>query len=753
MPRPAKRAKLLDAITDDAEEVAPSFTINADFAARFEHNKKREEKARLEEKYGSISLPSKQDEEEEDEKSSDESEDDDAELVDLEVDQEISATLEALRRKDPRIYDEGVKFYKDWEGGAQVEGKVKEEKPMFLHDYHRRNLLAGHAGGEEEEGEGVETYQQEQDALKRSLVGSMHDAVQPPSGSDSDNDEEDDFLVKKMKPKHSSLPTTTATTTAGSGGVKRITESDILSASHDPETYLSNFMAARAWIAPTSSNSNTPYAALDEDDSEEDSRADKFEEAFNLRFEDPNKANEVLMSFQRDAGKSGVRRDEMTGRKKAREREKERREAERREREEERGRLRRLMVEEAEEKVRRIKEAAGLRGRDVDLSQWRDVIEGDFEDEQWDLEMKRRFGDEYYDEAEGGGSADEDGGVEGGKRKVKKPKWEDDIDIKDLVPEFEDEEEGKQKPAFSLSDEEDGEAGGGVPVSIDDDVDAEMEEQDDETPAPTTSSARTKKQSRESEKTASKRAARSQRAALESLVDAQLPITHPSIAPSLNPKKSTNLTSSELARTGGTVSGFRYRQASPTFFGLTAKDVLFAEDAQLNEYVGLKKMHSFRDGEKKRRDKKRLSKKARLREWRKATFGSVEGPSQQFLGTEGEGEGGEGVDVGRGGERGGKRKRDGEGEVGGGMGGRGGEKVGKEGDVGEEGDVRKGERRKKRKRSGKGKKSGANAVVVGTICGAAKLVVVVNRDIEGHCVGMYAVRNEIPQGLSSHEAC
>ncbi|KAK5685463.1 Kinetochore protein Spc24 [Elasticomyces elasticus] len=700
MPRPSKRAKL-DALSnnsDDEEAIAPAFTINADFAARFEHNKKREEKARLEEKYGSLPLPSKRDEQEEDEESSDESEDDDAELVDLEVDQEISATLEALRRKDPRIYDEGSKFYKDWEGvegGVGGEGKKKEEKPMFLHDYHRRNLLAGHAGGEDEEEQGVETYQQEQDALKRSLVGSMHDAVLPDSDpSDSDNDDEDGFLVKKTKPKHSTLPT--ATTTAGAA--KRITESDIAAASHDPETYLSNFMAARAWIAPTSTNS--PYAALDEDDSEEDSRADKFEEAFNLRFEDPNKANEVLMSFQRDAGKNGVRRDEMTGRKKAREREKERREAERSEREQERGRLRKLMVEEAEEKVRRIREAAGLRGKDVDLAQWRDVIEGDFEDEQWDQEMKRRFGDEYYDEAEGGSEEDE------GKRKVKKPKWEDDIDIKDLVPEFEDDDEGKQKPAFSLSDEEDGEAGGGVPIE-EDGMDL-----DDETPAPTTSSARTKKKSREQDKLASKRAARSQRAALESLVDAQLPITHPSIAPSLNLKKSTNLNSSK-----NTVSGFRYRQASPTFFGLTAKDVLFAEDAQLNEYVGLKKMHSFRDGEKKRRDKKRLGKKARLREWRRSVFGREEGSRQEYLGGEEMGEdGGDGGEVERNGaggkERGGKRKRDGEGEVGGGLGGRGGEKVGKEGGVGEEGDVREGERRKKRKRSGKGKKSGANAVEI-----------------------------------------
>ncbi|KAK2799026.1 hypothetical protein FQN49_008958, partial [Arthroderma sp. PD_2] len=75
---------------------------------------------------------------------------------------------------------------------------------------------------------------------------------------------------------------------------------------------------------------------------------------------------------------------------------------------------------------------------------------------------------------------------------------------------------------------------------------------------------------------------------------------------------------------GGT---FRYRESSPVSFGLTAQDILMADDSQLNQYAGLKKLASFRDAEKKKRDHKRLGKKARLREWRKETFGDEHPPT------------------------------------------------------------------------------------------------------------------------------
>ena len=667
--RPAKRAKILDAITSDSDASADEgvllptadptdfkIQINHEFAKRFEHNEKRKEKVRLEEKYGPTDGKrgrgdERVDEQDSEEESTDESEDDDADLADLDVDKEIHDTLQALKNKDPRIYDPESKFYNDWEAAAlAADGKARQEKPMYLHDYHRRNLLAGHAGGEDEEMEDAPTtYLQEQDDLKRTLVGSMHraSAAQDPAGLDDGNDDdEEDFLVKKSKSPPAPVP-------AVDSSKRRITESDIAIADKDPETFLSNFMAARAWIAP--SQDGPGFAPLDEDDSEEERKADKFEEAWNLRFEDPAKANETLMSYQRDLRKFGVRRDEVTGRQRAREREKEKKEAERKEREAERALLRKLRIEEAEEKVQRIKTAAGLRGKDVDLTEWRDVIEGEFDDEQWDREMRARFGEKYYAEGD-----DESGAGEGGragekKNKAKKPKWDDDIDIKDLVPEFDDQE---RKPEFTLSDDED-EAAGGAPlpdeVEANDDSEAEGDDGDEDSAV---KPKRKTKKDHQQDKAASKRAARLQRAAIEALVDTNLPIAHPTVA----------------ANTKKPVAGFRYRATSPTRFGLSARDILFADDAALNQFVGLKKMHSWRDLEKKRRDKKRFSKKARVKEWRREVFGREEGAEgKKFVG---------------GGEDGAER-----------VGEPGVEVVG--GSRGEDGGVREGERKKKRKRSGR----------------------------------------------------
>lgn len=582
--RPAKRTKLLsDSESDGSDNEGVKlpkssnkahFKINDEYAKRYEHNNKRADLHRLEERYGK-GAP----EEESEESSTDESEDDDAELVTADLDQEIFATLNAIKNKDPRVYDEKIKFYKEFDPD-NVPKEEKKEKAMTLQDYHRQNLLSGYTG-EEEENDVPQTYNQEQDTLRRQMVGQMH-ALAGDEGEDADS--EDDFKPK-AKGAHDSVPATK------SKKAKKLTEQDIAVADKDPENYLSNFMAAQAWRAPGAN----PHA-FDSDDSEDDARADAFEEGYNMRFEDPALSNEKLQTFSRDVGKYSVRRDEVSGRKAAREKEREKKEAERLEREEDRARLRKLKIEEAEEKVKKIKEAAGLHGKDVDLDQWRDVIEGDFDDSQWDKEMQRRFGEDYYAVPEGQGSDVEMDGTEGKKHKPKKPKWDDDIDIKDLVPEFEEEE--ARKYALSSSDEEDG----GAPIE-----DGSDEEQGE-------GPKRKTKKDRLKEKAEAKRASRKERRAIEEMVDASLPLAHPALA-----------TGSKAP-----VTGFRYRETSPTSFGLSARDILFADDSALNQFAGLKKMATWRDPERKAKEAKKLSKKGRLRQWRKDTFGKPDAPEGGF---------------------------------------------------------------------------------------------------------------------------
>ncbi|KAF2178980.1 Krr1-domain-containing protein [Zopfia rhizophila CBS 207.26] len=617
--RPAKKAKLLDSSDEESgDEGGVSLKVNEEYARRFEHNKKREEKHKLEEKYGkskALTNGRNTDDESEEDSEDAESEDDDGELATAALDAEISATLQAIRSKDPRVYDKNTTFFSAIdENNADGASAAEKEKAMTLKDYHTKNLLEGKFGDEDEEDAPPKTYAQEQEEARENLVKEMHAAAE------SEDDAEDDFLVAKSRPE----PTKKERT--------RITEEDVENAEKDPETFLSNFMSARAWV-PTAGSRFKPLESEDED---EDARAEEFENEYNMYFEDPTGANEKLVTYARDTvASTSVRREDPSGRRRARDAARAKREAERREREEDLARLRKLKIEEMEEKVKRIRRTAGLSGRDFKMEEWTDVLEADWSDDQWDKEMRKRFGDAYYNEDEGdlGSDSEDEPSAKGKKKKPKKPKWDDDIDIKDLIPDFDDEE--NDKPAFTLFSEDEDDAVAGA---------EEDEEQANE--AQERRPSKTSKQKKQ-EHAEAKRDARRDRRLIESLVDSNL-------------KYDAALASNSKAPTR-----FRYRETSPTTFGLTPRDILLASDTQLNQFAGLKKLAAFRDPAKKKKDKKHLSKKARLRQWRAETFGDEEGPKGGFevlLGDDARAErNNDGKDVGEGSvdirEGGGKRKK------------------------------------------------------------------------------------------------
>jgi protein KRI1 len=378
---------------------------------------------------------------------------------------------------------------------------------------------------------------------------------------------------------------------------KKITREDIKEADKDPDTFLSNFMASRAWV-PTE---RAAFQPLESDDEDEEARAEEFEKAYNHYFEETAGANEKLTTYARDAvASTTVRRDEKKGRKRARDLAREKREAERQEREADLARLRKLKVEEMESKVKTIRKIGGFTGRDFKMEEWSKVLEEDWSDEQWDEEMRNRFGDAYYDATEGAEASESENEAAGkGKQKPKKPKFDDDIDIKDLVPDFDDEE--LEKPTFTLSDDEED--------AQEDAQNSDVEIVDEDTTA--SASTKTSKK-RKQERADAKSAARRDRRLIESLVDSNLEYE------------------ATLAAKAKAPARFRYRETSPTTFGLTPRDILLANDTQLNEFAGLKKLATFREPEKKKKDKKHLSKKARIRQWRTETFGDPEGPKGGF---------------------------------------------------------------------------------------------------------------------------
>ena len=501
--------------------------------------------------------------------------------------------MEAIRSKDPRVYDTEVKFFTDpnEEGIIQDTVAANKEKPIYLSDYHRETLLSGDVDFNEEEHH-PPTYAEQQNDLKSTIIKEIDAAARgnnkniieckngevPVAGT-----EDGDFLIQKKQPmKKDEMQDRKE---------NEVTSLDVENADKDPETYLTKFMSSRAWVPSLDSR----FQPFESDDDEDEERAEQYEQAYNFRFEDPQLSNEKLVSHARDAtARYSVRRDAGNNRKKARVAEREKKEAERIAKNEEKARLRKLKIADAEEKLAKIKEAAGLRGKTLQVQEWSSFLDENWDGERWEEEMRRRFDDEYYADYE---VKHNDQGLKD-TRKAKKPKWKEDIEINDLIPDFEAGDDSL-KVQFDLTNSE---SRNGITVDTDERGHKMAAKQIGSENHPYG------KGTEHHEKHAQLKQARQERRQVERLVDQKLDVDE------------------RLRDVGRKHSSFfRYRDTSPLTFGLTAQDILMASDSQLNQYAGLKKMATFRDPEKKRQDMKRLGKKARLRNWRKDTFGDEHG--------------------------------------------------------------------------------------------------------------------------------
>ncbi|RSM00507.1 hypothetical protein CEP52_009072 [Fusarium oligoseptatum] len=144
-PQRTKRNLLDDSDSDSddggAAVAAPGFRVNEEFARRFEHNKKREERQRLEEKFKKTGKKPSGDDDGDDSSSSDETEDEDGFLATEDLDAQISATLQAIRNKDPKVYDKEVSFYKP-DDPAETSNKDTKEKACLSARLPPRKTLA-----------------------------------------------------------------------------------------------------------------------------------------------------------------------------------------------------------------------------------------------------------------------------------------------------------------------------------------------------------------------------------------------------------------------------------------------------------------------------------------------------------------------------------------------------------------------------------------------------------------------------------
>ena len=137
----------------DQEEIE-GFSINENYAKRFEYNKKRQELEELSLKYKDQTSDSDS-----------EIEDEDGELITPQVDAQIMKTITLLQKKSKEIYD-GEKKYFDEEELERAKAKWQENKtskPIKLKDYQRSQLLGTNAPA-------TPTFADEQNNLKEEFI-------------------------------------------------------------------------------------------------------------------------------------------------------------------------------------------------------------------------------------------------------------------------------------------------------------------------------------------------------------------------------------------------------------------------------------------------------------------------------------------------------------------------------------------------------------------------------------------------------
>ncbi|KAG5361120.1 Protein KRI1 [Yarrowia sp. C11] len=527
--------------SDEEEEAA--FTINEDYARRFQYNKEREEKVRLELMHKSGAFDDNNNDDESD--STSEEEDDNADLVTEDVDAAIANVIATIRNNPGKLLEKNVKFFDEIKEG---EGETtKKEKPMYLKDYHRQNILDGGltAEGEFPEGEfpeGEKPYaiQQEEDRAK--LISEMH---ADDEDEDDDEDGEDGFLTKRKEQ-------------------REIEEVELPNPEEDGDGFLDKFVSSKAWM--TKDDVPTYDELVEDEEDEFDEKADDFEQEYNFRFQEED--GKEIVSYGRN--QDTVRRTADNSRKRQRESKAERKAEEKREREADKARFKKLMVKDVVKKMEALKKHIG-----EDASRFTaEDFEGDFDDTEWDRRMQQVFNDEFYGDGDS------------------KPTWDDDIDMGGIeVEESDDDEDG---------DEEETE---------------EKEEEEDEAPA--LSNRKLKQLEKQQKKKEAKDILEKATAFVEDNVDLAI--------------EKEEARGRKPIREDSEAPKFRYREVSPESYGLTANDILMADDKQLNEYVGLKKLASWRGAEKKAKDQRKYGKKKRLKDWREQVFKKRDAPTDEEI--------------------------------------------------------------------------------------------------------------------------
>lgn len=482
--------------------------------------------------------------EHDDDSSDDEEEDEAAVLLTTKLDTTILKTIHALRSKDERIYDPKATFFETEEENVS---KAAVEKPKFIKDVIREQVLEDmETGGatdmdnDDPQATSHLMYDETQQEARRAFLNAVND--------DDDNMDEPIVVLKSKR-------ATPEDETEFMQELEKLEQTkggdtyvDPKGEVKDGEAFLMNFFKQRPWkeedddSSDGASNDEVPMKTGHNDDSDEESSlaqledAETFEAEYNFRFEQAaHEMSGADHSLQTYSRVNTISLRRPDDRRKAKRVERaERKAAERKAKEDQLRRLKQAKRKEMEEKMVQLKSVMGS-NQDIDDEAIMKMLEGDFDPDQFESLMKDTYNEDFYNQED--------------------PEWKNDRDVKkSLDLEFPDDEEGDLYDDGNEDDDEDQKMPADVGEEEYDDEEEEM--WPDEEPPETE---------------------------LEQKVRAKME------------DELYKLDYEDIV--AGMPTRFKYRKVEPNNYGLSTEEILLARDTTLKQFVSLKKMAPYAEGE------------------------------------------------------------------------------------------------------------------------------------------------------------